>query len=97
MSVIDDVENRRFVFATGAGTAQLVYRTDGDRLLLVHTEVPGSMGGQGIGGRLVEAAVDRARASGETLVPSCSFVRGWLAKHPDQASTVAVDLSGAAG
>lgn len=94
MTVVDEAQDHRFTYVDDAGTAELEYELDGDRLVLLHTRVPKAMGGQGIAGRLVEAAVERARANGETIVPSCSYARGWLAKHPDEADTVRVDLTG---
>ena len=94
-----DVEDRegehRFVIADADGDAQLVYRVRGDRLVLVHTEVPEALNGRGIGGRLVRAAIERARRTGETVVPSCPFAAGWLRAHVDEASTITIDWSGA--
>jgi len=58
----------------------------------VHTEVPETLGGR-IGGRLVRAAVERAGASGETVLPWCPYVRKWLQNHPDVASRVVIDWS----
>lgn len=92
MNVIDEVDNNRFVLETDEGTAQLVYSLDGDRMTLTHTEVPEVMGGKGIGGQLVAAAVQRARTSGETIVPQCPYARAWLEKHPDELAGVSVDF-----
>lgn len=89
--MVDEAVNHRFVVGAGAEEAELVYRLNGRRLVLVHTGVPDALGGQGIGGRLVSAAVERARAEGLTLVPLCSYARGWLERHPDAAAGVAVD------
>ena len=89
--VVDDVEQHRFLYREAGLDAQLVYRVNGDRLILVHTEVPDELGGRGIGGRLVLAAVARAEASGETVAPWCPFARAWLEDHPDDAARIAVD------
>jgi predicted GNAT family acetyltransferase len=69
----------------------LIYRAEPGRLILVHTEVPDALGGHGVGGRLVEAALDRARTTGETVVPWCPFARGWMRKHPDRLADLSVD------
>ncbi len=71
--------------------AELVYRRRGDRLVLVHTGVPDELGGRGLGGVLVRAAVDRAEAEGLTVVPECPYARAWLEKHPDEAARVAIE------
>jgi hypothetical protein len=90
--VVDDRAHERFVFEREGDVAQLVYEVEGNNLLLVHTEVPDAFQGQGVGGRLVLAAVDRARAENLTVVPWCPFARSWLERHPDVTSTVTVDL-----
>lgn len=51
-----------------------------------HTGVPPQFGGQGIASALVSFAMDDVRATGEWKVrPTCSYVAGWFAKHPDYA------------
>lgn len=93
MDIIDETERNRFVGTEDGHEAQLVYRADGNRLVLVHTEVPEDLGGRGLGGQLVSAAVERAAASGETLAPECSYARAWLTKHRDVAARVMIDWS----
>ena len=46
-------------------------------------------GESGLGSRLVQAALDDVRGKGERVVPLCSFVRGWIERHPDYADLVA--------
>lgn len=89
--VVDDVEHHRFVYRQDGLDAHLLYQVDGDRVILVHTEVPNGLAGRGIGGRLVQAAVERVAASGEILVPWCSYARKWLTDHPDRAGRVDID------
>lgn len=89
--VVDDVDSSRFRYVGAEHEAKLVYRAEGGRLDLRHTEVPDELGGQGVGGQLVRAAVERAAGSGETVVPTCPFVRAWLEKHPDEAATITID------
>jgi hypothetical protein len=89
--VVDDADHDRFVYAEAGEVAQLVYRVEPGRLIVVHTEVPESLGSHGIGARLVQAAVSRAKTSGETLVPWCSYARKWLEGHPEAASAVTID------
>ena len=88
--VVDDAAHDRFVLTQDGALAELVYCRDGDRLILLHTEVPERLRGRGIGGRLVRAAVEWAAADGLTVVPSCPYARRWLRDHPDAAATVGV-------
>ena len=89
--VVDETADERFVLVDDGHTAELVYHVHGDRLTLIHTEVPDELGGRGVGGRLVEAALERARRDGITLVPSCPFARSWLEKHRDALDGVTID------
>lgn len=91
IAVLDETDASRFAVHLDGATAELVYRFDGDRLVLIHTGVPDELGGQGLGGRLVAAAVDRAAAEGLTVVPRCPFARSWLERHPDDAARVTID------
>lgn len=89
--VIDNADAQRFELTIDGHTAALVYRREGERLVLVHTEVPDELEGQGIGGRLVRAGVARAELEDLTLVPECPFARSWLERHPDNAARVKID------
>jgi uncharacterized protein len=77
--------------------AVLTYRLRAGRFVLIHTQVPASLEGRGIGGKLVLAALDRARQDGLTIVPLCPFARNWLERHPDAARDVPIDWGDAAG
>jgi uncharacterized protein len=90
-TIVDDVENHRFLYTEGGVEAQLVYYVEPEGLILEHTEVPNELGGRGIGGRLVLAAVERAEASGETLLPWCTYARKWLTEHPELADRATID------
>lgn len=89
--VIDDHDQSRFEMVIDGAVAELVYRRRADRLVLIHTEVPDKLAGHGIGGQLVQAAVDRAAKERLTVVPVCPFAREWLMRHPDALDTVNVD------
>ncbi|HEX5266362.1 MAG TPA: GNAT family N-acetyltransferase [Acidimicrobiales bacterium] len=87
----DDAAHSRLLIRQDGVEAELVYRRNGRRLVLIHTGVPEEIGGRGIAGRLVRAAVDQARAEGLTLVPVCPYATKWLQEHPDELAGVAVD------
>jgi hypothetical protein len=91
--VIDDVAGHRFVVHEGSADAELVYRARPGRLILIHTEVPPELGGRGLGARLVLAALERARRTGETVVPWCPFARRWITEHPGAVAGLDIDWS----
>jgi predicted GNAT family acetyltransferase len=90
MTVANNETEQRFEITIDGERAELTYRRRGDRLILVHTEVPDAFEGRGIGGDLVQAAVDYAIETGLTIVPQCRFARGWLERHPDVARRVPI-------
>jgi predicted GNAT family acetyltransferase len=92
VTVVDVPAEDRFVARAEGMEAELVYQVNGDRLFLVHTEVPESLGGRGIAGQLVRAAVRRAEADHLTVVPWCPYARRWLKEHPDEAGGIQVDF-----
>ena len=89
--VTDNQDRSRFEIYRDGKLAELQYRRNGDRLVLIHTEVPIELEGHGIGGTLVTAAIDSAARDGMTVVPLCPFARGWLERHPDVANRAAID------
>jgi predicted GNAT family acetyltransferase len=89
--VVDNVAEERLELTEDGHLAELVYHVHGDRLTLIHTEVPDELGGRGLGGVLVRAALARAARDHLTLVPSCPFARSWLEKHRDQIGDVTID------
>lgn len=89
--VVDNPDDHRFELTEDGALAELVYRLDGDRLVLVHTGVPDELGGRGLGGALVTAAIERARRDGLTLIPRCPFARRWIERHPDALGGVVVE------
>lgn len=91
--VIDDQPNHRFLIRIDGSEAELVYRRGEGRLVLVHTGVPKELGGRGLGGALVRAAVDVAEREELVVAPWCPFARKWLADHPDVSARVELDLS----
>jgi uncharacterized protein len=90
-TVTNNETEQRFEITVDGHRAELTYRSRGDRLVLVHTEVPDALEGRGIGGDLVTAAVDLAARRGLRLVPQCPFARGWLERHPDVAGRVTIE------
>jgi len=89
--VTDNQSRSRFELQAEGHLAELRYRRNGNRLVLIHTEVPAELEGRGVGGWLVTAAIDRAAREGMTVVPLCPFARGWLGRHADVASQATID------
>jgi uncharacterized protein len=95
--VADNQDLSRLETRADGLVAELTYRRRADRLVLVHTGVPEELGGRGLGGKLVQAAIGKARDERLTIVPLCPFARSWLQRHQDQANTVPIDWTTPAG
>ncbi|HVM40415.1 MAG TPA: GNAT family N-acetyltransferase [Acidimicrobiia bacterium] len=91
VEVVDRPSEGRLVAEAEGHLAELVYQRGDSRLVLVHTEVPAALGGRGIGGSLVTAAVKLAARERLTLVPRCPFARRWLEDRPEATDGVDVD------
>jgi len=82
-SLRDNTALSRFELDDGGVTAVLNYTLAGNVITFQHTETPVQARGRGTASRLVQGALEVARARGLKVVPRCSFVRAYLAKHPD--------------
>jgi len=86
--IINNKARHRFELEVEGHLATEHYRLDGDVITFEHTEVPPELAGKGVGGRLVQGALDQVRAAGLKLIPQCPFVKGWIEKHPEYADLV---------
>ncbi|HEX9467797.1 MAG TPA: GNAT family N-acetyltransferase [Acidimicrobiia bacterium] len=91
MEIVDNTEARRFEGTIDGHRAELTYRRHGNRLVLIHTEVPEELEGNGLGGALITAAIDDAAEHSLTVVPQCPFARSWLKRHPEIAARSRID------
>ena len=90
MSNVTDNESRhRFELEEGGETAFVTYLLEGEAKPSAHTLVPEAVAGRGVGSRLVQGALDAARERGLKVVPQCSFVRGYIERHPEYQDLVA--------
>ncbi|WP_020677123.1 GNAT family N-acetyltransferase [Geopsychrobacter electrodiphilus] len=74
---------QRFETIISGHMVHINYNRDDDVLTLVHTEVPAVLGGQGLGSKIVQFALDYAKSRGLQIVPRCPFVRSYIDRHPD--------------
>ena len=82
-TVRDNKALNKFEIDAGSETAVAYYALTPGVITFNHTEVPAALRGRGIASRLVRGALEAARASHLKVVPRCSFVSAYLARHPE--------------
>ncbi len=80
----------RYVYRQpGQPDAEMTFSKAGKSMIIIdHTEVPDAYRGQGVGLRLVEAAVEDARAKGLKIMPLCPFAASQFRRHPEFADVL---------
>jgi uncharacterized protein len=85
-AVVDNPSQSRFELALGDAVAAAYYKRDGDRLTLVHTEVPQEFSGRGVGSILAHGVFETLRTKGLRVVAECPFMASYASRHPEYAS-----------
>lgn len=75
MEVVHDKKNHRFSLTLNNDIAQVEYEIKDNKLFLVHSEVPKSMRGKGIGKILVEQTFEKLTEEGYKAVAVCGYVK----------------------
>jgi predicted GNAT family acetyltransferase len=73
----------RFELDADGALAIANYRLADGAMVFTHTEVPPRLRGRGIASRLIEGALAQARAQGFKVMPRCSFVADYMARHAE--------------
>ena len=74
----------RFELEQDGKTAVLGYDLKGkDIIVFTHTEVPPELEGRGFGSQLARSGLDYAHQQGLQVVSLCSFVAGYIERHPE--------------
>jgi len=82
-SVTHNEEAQRFELLVDGYRALTTYRRFPGRIVLVHTEVPQPLEGQGVAAKLTRVALDFARVHHLRVVPLCPYVSSFIRKHPE--------------
>ena len=87
--VTDQPDRERYEITVDGQRAGFVqYLRRGGRIIFFHTEIDDAHEGQGLGSVLARGALDAARAAGDPVVPLCSFIHGWIDRHPEYGDLV---------
>ena len=81
--ILHDAEAGRFAIKVDGQQGYVEYEQEDGVMAINHTIVPPAIGGRGIAGALVQAALDHARATSLKVAPHCSYADTWMRKHPE--------------
>lgn len=82
LDITHDNERGLFTAEREGHGIDLEYRRHGDQLIFHHTGTAPALRGRGYAGQMVEHAMQWAAPLGLQVVPQCSYVAGWLQRHP---------------
>ncbi len=89
IDLIVNEENHNFELWVDDQRAFIDYVKKGDKLFLIHTEVPETLKGKGVAEALVEKTFSYLEANQLKAVPLCTYVRLFLQRHPEWERIVA--------
>jgi predicted GNAT family acetyltransferase len=92
LDVVMNEAAHRFEVNLDGDTAFAEYRLSADHITLPHTVVPDAFAGKGVASALAKTALDYARGHGLKVKPSCTFMAGYIAKHPQYHDLVHEDF-----
>ena len=81
--VTDNPGKSRYELKIDGAEAFVDYSRQGRTLVLIHTEVPRALSGQGVGTRLARGVLDEARREGWKVIARCEFIAGFISRNPD--------------
>jgi uncharacterized protein len=84
LEITNNEKESRLEASALEGLAYLRYRVLRDgTFVLVHTEVPPTLGGRGLASRLARAGLELARSRGARVMVKCPFVSTYVERHPE--------------
>ena len=83
LNLKDNPVAHRFEAEIDGSTAFVTYQRKPGTIVLVHTEVPKALSGQGIGSKLARAVLEKVRTEGAKVDAQCEFIAGYMEKHPE--------------
>ncbi len=86
MEVIHDKENHSFVIKIENASSYVSYSLSGKMMELYTTYTPPQLRGRGLAEKVVKAALEYAKENNLKVVPTCSYVRVFIQRHPEYKS-----------
>ncbi|WP_276166516.1 GNAT family N-acetyltransferase [Zobellia alginiliquefaciens] len=82
-------EKGRFEIDVDGQIAFMEYMISKQNIIyLTHTEVPKSLGGQGVGSALVSKVFEFIKQADMKMAPLCPFVAAYIKRHPEEGKAI---------
>ena len=89
LPLVNNAEDHNFEMFVDGHRAFIDYQLRGEKMFLIHTEVPVELEGQGVAPALVEKVFKYVEEHQLKVVPNCAYIKVWLKRHPDWERLVA--------
>lgn len=86
MEVIHDTNNSSFVIKIDNASSYVAYSLDDKIMELYTTYTPPQLRGKGLAEKVVKAVLEYAKENNFKVIPTCSYVRVFIERHPEYKS-----------
>ena len=83
LELIQNEAAHRFEMNVEGYAALIEYRQNGDKITLVHTEVPPQLEGRGAAAAIIEKSLNYIEQNYFKLIPLCPLVVAYIKRHPE--------------
>ncbi|MCQ3938308.1 MAG: N-acetyltransferase [Chloroflexi bacterium] len=82
LEVFHNPAENRFEAWIDGRLAKLDYMEDGNTIVMMHVGVPYEFRGQGVAGKITQAALEYAKEKSLRVIPMCSYVAAYIRRNP---------------
>jgi uncharacterized protein len=82
LKITHNPANRAFEIWIDGQLSKLDYMQDGKNFVITHVGVYPEHRGQGVAGKIVEAALQYARENSLRVIPMCSYAAAYIRRNP---------------
>ena len=85
LEIVNNEAERRFEVWIEGFLSKLDYIQDGKNFVITHVGVHPELRGQGVAGKITQAALEYAKAKFFRVIPMCSYAAAYIRRNPQYA------------
>jgi predicted GNAT family acetyltransferase len=85
LEIVNNEAERRFEVWIEGFLSKLDYIQDGKNFVITHVGVHPELRGQGVAGKITQAALEYAKAKSLRVIPMCSYAAAYIRRNPQYA------------